>query len=134
MLWNKETKYPNIFVDGKCVYSILNCDNGKRYVGMTEDLSSRMRYHYYTLKKGNHPNNLMQEDFNKGDSFKVEILCRFQESDTNQRKEKALETFFIFKHKAVENGYNKSYNYNNEKSARSAVAKYSEYICRELMA
>lgn len=32
MLWNKETKYPNIFVDGKCVYSILNCNNGKRYV------------------------------------------------------------------------------------------------------
>lgn len=51
MLWNKETKYPNIFVDGKCVYSILNCDNGKRYVGMPEDLSSRMRYHYYTLMK-----------------------------------------------------------------------------------
>lgn len=134
MLWNKETKYPNIFVDGKCVYSILNCDSGKRYVGMTEDLSARMRYHYYALKKGNHPNCSMQEDFNKGDNFKVEILCRFQEKDAVPRKEKALETFFIFKYKAVEKGYNKSYNYSNEKSARSAVAKYSEYIYRELMA
>lgn len=54
-------------------------------------------------------------------------------SDLDSRKEKALETFFIFRYNAVEHGYNKSYNYNNKESAINAVLKQSDYICRELI-
>lgn len=51
------------------VYFIDNLDNGKFYVGHTEDPVKRERAHLEQLRNGIHHNYLLQEDFDAGDKF-----------------------------------------------------------------
>lgn len=46
------------------IYCIINHKNDKRYVGQSVNLSRRIREHFSKLRKGNHPNEAMQADFN----------------------------------------------------------------------
>ena len=46
------------------IYCIINNKNGKRYVGQSVDVSRRIRQHFSELRKGEHPNEALQKDFN----------------------------------------------------------------------
>lgn len=57
------------------VYAIQHCHTGRIYVGRTKDLTLRLRAHFGALRNNNHPNELMQRDFNDyGDDYEVFIL------------------------------------------------------------
>lgn len=75
----------------------------------------------------------MQRDFDEGHDFEIKILCTFQHDFDARREEMALETFFSVKYKAVEKGYNKSYNFNNKECAIKAKLANVEYICRQMI-
>ena len=48
------------------IYSILNIKNNKAYVGQTiQPLETRLRKHFEKLKNNNHPNNHLQNSYNK---------------------------------------------------------------------
>jgi len=47
------------------VYTILNIDNMKRYVGSSLELSRRKNYHFCSLEQGTHPNAPLQSSWNK---------------------------------------------------------------------
>ena len=47
------------------IYCIINNKNGKRYVGQSVDISRRIRQHFSELRKGEHPNEALQKDFNE---------------------------------------------------------------------
>lgn len=132
MIWNKETRYPELFGDFSCIYAIENKVNKRMYIGKAEKYKARLSVHYYALKKGNHPNIELQKDFDIGHDFEVKILCKFQHNYDERRKEKALETFFIIWYKAVEKGYNKSYNFNSKPCAIKVILANMQYICRKL--
>ena len=133
MIWNKDTVYPKLFGEFSCIYALENRKNGKVYIGRAEKYTPRLSAHYYTLKKGTHSNVEMQRDFDEGHDFEIKILCTFQHDFDARREEMALETFFIVKYKAVEKGYNKSYNFNNKECAIKAILANAEYICRQMI-
>ncbi len=61
----------------KCgIYIITNVDNGKRYIGSSKNLGNRLHDHVYHLDKNKHPNNYLQNAWNKygKDKFEYGIL------------------------------------------------------------
>jgi group I intron endonuclease len=57
------------------IYCITNNRNGKKYVGQSVDVSRRIHQHFSQLRKGEHPNEAMQKDFNTdGHFFQVTYL------------------------------------------------------------
>lgn len=60
----------------KCVYSLLNNINNRRYIGSTENLYNRIKVHKSSLLKGINNNKELQNDFDKYGlkSFVIEIL------------------------------------------------------------
>jgi len=49
----------------KGIYCIENLNNGKRYVGSSNNLKKRKKSHFYELKRGNHGNLKLQRSYNK---------------------------------------------------------------------
>jgi group I intron endonuclease len=63
----------------KAIIYQLTSKTGKMYVGSTTtDLQQRMRCHYYYLRKGTHPNFILQAAFDKYGKFKESILEEFE--------------------------------------------------------
>src|SRR5208283_5473076 len=62
------------------IYQITNINNNKKYIGYTCHIKSRFKQHLQRLFKNKGENKLLQEDYNKGHRFKVEIL--YQNDDT----------------------------------------------------
>jgi len=59
------------------VYRIWCVGSGRSYVGSsTTDIGTRLRTHFYGLRRGSHHSVLMQEDWGRygGDSFRWEVL------------------------------------------------------------
>ncbi len=56
------------------VYRVTNKNSGRFYIGSTKDFNDRMKTHTAQLIGNVHHNNGMQEDYNKGDGFKYEVL------------------------------------------------------------
>lgn len=110
-----------------CIYLMKNLYNGKVYIGKASDAIHRVAGHYYSLRKGNHTIREMQEDFDAGNEFEINMLCPFDKKDHN-RKTKALETFFILQYDGVEKGYNATYNYPSAERAYEIVEDNAEYI------
>jgi predicted GIY-YIG superfamily endonuclease len=48
-----------------CIYKITNTQNGKYYVGRTENFTRRKRSHFSHLRRGTHHNPKLQASFNK---------------------------------------------------------------------
>lgn len=133
MIWNKDTRYPGFYQKEKFagIYSLRNLENGKVYVGKTGACHDRLMTHYYSLKRGTHPNKELQKDFDGGDSFEVKILCRFEANYKQHVEECALEAYFILKNEAVENGHNKNYNYIKRCDAERTVLEKEDYIKKQ---
>lgn len=88
----------------KGIYQIFNKENGKRYIGQSNNLSHRKSCHLYDLKNKRHKNTNLQNDYDKNpESIKFEVLCtcKYEELDD-------LERFYIEKYDTTnpKNGYN----------------------------
>lgn len=56
------------------VYQITNVNSGRFYIGSTKDFNDRVKSHTGQFIGKVHHNKQMQEDYNRGDSFKYEVL------------------------------------------------------------
>ena len=56
------------------IYAIINKDNGRIYIGQTENLRKRAKAHVNLLKAGNHYCKDLQEDYDNNFNFKIEII------------------------------------------------------------
>lgn len=61
----------------KFIYRIFNFANCKSYIGSSKFPVLRFRQHMNLLKRGKHPNNELQNDFDKyGDVFVLSVMCK----------------------------------------------------------
>ena len=85
------------------IYSIVNTENNKRYIGYTNDLNRRLYDHMTQLELNQHPNLKMQQEFKK-ENFKIEILETFINISVQEIAN--IEKEYIKKFNSFENGYN----------------------------
>lgn len=88
------------------IYRIINTENGKSYIGKSQNIRARMHVHLGDLSNSRHVNKLLQECYDNGSIMKVEILEVFE--NYNPFELGALEHLYIkkFKSRNVDNGYN----------------------------
>ena len=95
------------------VYIILNLDNKKVYIGSTRNIKRRLTEHEIGLRKNNHKNSKMQNDYNCGNRFIAYAITRIELLQDNPFSQDDNLRFFEFK--AIkyfcsdnpEKGYNK---------------------------
>lgn len=85
------------------IYSLVNVENGKRYIGRTQNPKSRISTHMGLLKTGKHPNPLLNQD--SGQRFEFEIL---KDGIVDRNEAKRMERFYMLKYKTYDSdfGYN----------------------------
>lgn len=85
------------------IYSLVNTENGKRYIGRTQNPKSRIRTHLCQLKTGNHPNELLNQD--SGQHFDFVIL---KDGILDSDEAKRMERFYMVRFKTYDPqfGYN----------------------------
>lgn len=101
--------------DKAYIYVIRCLQNGKRYVGVTENPKLRFTEHSYLLKRNKHHNKRLQDDFNKyGDSnFVIEIVDivgPIQQKSKLKRLRNIMEYNWMLK----TGSWNPLYGYNND--------------------
>jgi group I intron endonuclease len=84
------------------IYSIVNLENGKRYVGRSQHPKRRIKFHLCNLHTHNHPNPLINKDSNC--EFGYEILE--EGVPFEDRKEREKTWIFAFKTYDEKHGYN----------------------------
>lgn len=91
------------------IYSITNKINNKKYIGVTKDLDTRKRKHFWELKNNRHSNEKLQRDYNifGASAFEVEILEELKYATKKEGFKK--EVFYIGKYNSCDDGYNMSY-------------------------
>ena len=57
----KKTNHSN-YERGYTIYSLVNLDNKKRYIGRTKNPRERITQHFVDLKGGKHPNKALNKD------------------------------------------------------------------------
>jgi group I intron endonuclease len=55
------------------VYTLEHVESGKIYIGSTNDIVTRKRSHFYTLKLGKHVNTDLQKAYDQSPEFKVTV-------------------------------------------------------------
>ena len=90
----------------KCyIYFIINKITNQRYVGQTTNFSRRKNEHFLKLKENKHPNNKLQNAYNK---YGVEnfVIQKIQFDDITKEELDNQERFYIKKYNSLNNGYN----------------------------
>lgn len=103
------------------IYSILNLDNNKRYVGSSaRSLKYRLKKHRRLLKRGRHPNRYLQAAWNKyGERLFEFSILEYCEPDICVEREQYWMDFY--------RAYNRDYGYNLSPKAGSCLGiKHSE--------
>lgn len=77
------------------IYSIINKENGKRYIGQTINFTNRFSQHRAKLTKGNHENSLLQKAWNKyGESnFEFKIMEYVKKESLTEREQWWMDLF-----------------------------------------
>ena len=90
------------------VYSITNKLNGKRYIGVSQDVKTRKRAHLWRLRNERHTNTKLTNAYKKyGESaFVFEILEELSSATRDELLER--EIHYIEKFNTYRNGYNMS--------------------------
>ena len=91
----------------RVIYKLVNDINKKCYIGKTEDVASRLRYHIKSLRAGTNKNKHLQNAYNKygQGNFHIEIVEELNETDDIDEKEK----YYIALYKT----YDPKYGYNH---------------------
>ena len=89
------------------IYKIENLINGKKYIGLTNNIQRRRSRHFTDLKTGKHNNHFLQKEYNiygaKNFSFEIEF-----EGNVSYEEISQLEKDFILKYDSYKNGYNQN--------------------------
>jgi group I intron endonuclease len=93
------------------VYEIVNLINGKRYVGSSGRIDSRIKEHFFDLRGNSHKNAPLQQDWNEYGETAFEFLVIL----TCHPKE------LIFKEQEQIDGYDFDYLYNTHPTAGSPL-------------
>ena len=90
------------------IYKITNTINGKCYIGKSENLGKRIKYHICSLKNGNNKNTHMQNAYDHygTGTFELEILEELSNTDDINEREKYWIKFYNSNN--PEYGYNKT--------------------------
>lgn len=92
------------------VYIIKNRKNGKFYIGSSQNVEERITAHKFALRHGNHPNKLLQADYDAGHRFYYDLLYHQLVPKMEGWKLKKIlkekEDYYIRELNALENGYN----------------------------
>ena len=83
------------------IYSITCIENGKRYIGQSVDIQKRWATHSCALRNGTHVNVHLQRAWDKGNTFRFEILEECGRDELNER-----EIYWIAYFDSFRNGYN----------------------------
>ena len=85
------------------IYAIVNCENGKRYIGQSSDIEKRRKKHFEDLENGCHPNIHLQKSYIKygKENFEFSII---EECDRYLLNEK--EKYWIKYFNSKDDGYN----------------------------
>lgn len=108
------------------IYSLVNLDNGKRYIGRTQNPKHRISIHMAAIKGKYHQNRLIRED--SGCRFGFEILEEGVSFIDRTDKERE----YIIKYKT----YDERYGYNgNDPCVKNhrGYTKRMQSLCQELM-
>ena len=87
------------------IYMINNCVNGKVYIGSTGNINDRFGNHKRTLNRGVHPNEHLQNAWNKygSDSFEFKTLMVCPDSERNHCEQMFIDLY---------DSQNRDYGYN----------------------
>jgi hypothetical protein len=86
------------------VYGLHNTDQDMWYVGSSVNIHTRINAHLYYLKRDEHYNQDMQQDWNNGDQFEVVVLCECDEAELLRLEHEYMD---------IPNAYNKNPPFNN---------------------
>ena len=92
------------------IYKLINKRTGEVYVGQSMNIELRCKQHFNELESGIHNNSDLQEDYNKGDKFSVEIIEEINVYDSTELKQEleSREVYWIHKLRTYLAGYNKT--------------------------
>lgn len=118
------------------IYSLINIENGKRYVGQSVDLEKRRYTHFWLLKENRHWNAHLQRSYNKGHQFDFEVIEYCPVEMLNDR-----EIYWIAKYDSFHNGYNQciggdstqGYKFSDETKAKIAKANTGRKFSAEVI-
>ncbi len=119
-----------------CIYMIRNLDNGKIYIGQTNDYSSRVNSHLSALRRGKASNKYLQASFNKHgeDRFEFSIVEQCPISELDDR-----EMYWISTYDSNNVGYNmtaggggiRGYHFSEEQKAKISAANTGRIVSDE---
>lgn len=89
------------------IYKIENLKNGKKYIGLTNNIQRRRNRHFTDLKCNNHDNSFLQKEFNiyGKENFSFE---KIYEGDVSYPEISELEKYYIKVYDSYLNGYNQN--------------------------
>lgn len=88
------------------IYCIRNVSNNKEYIGVTKDYKSRMASHFWALRRNQHPNSFLQEEFSSFGELSFE--CEILESHPDREYALKREYEVMVERDTIERGYNKN--------------------------
>lgn len=106
----------------RVVYKIENKENGKKYIGSSENIRKRFIAHLSALRNNKHPNKELQKDWNEygEESFKFEVLEKYNTYAVNIQEIEQYYIDIIGEHHL----YNEKPSYSKNKKSRKKFQRW----------